>query len=121
MKKNYIIIILSVVIVILLILIGSLFFRNGHNGVDNNSSVEEYNIESPDANDSSYISSDEAVEIALKSLNISRENISDLDNELDYKYNIAVYEIDFKYDGYEYDFYVNAKTGEIVKSFKERD
>ena len=51
MKKNYIIIILSVVIVILLILIGSLFFRNGHNGVDNNSSVEEYNIESPDAND----------------------------------------------------------------------
>ena len=62
-----------------------------------------------------------ALQKALNSLNISQNNIYDLSNELDYKYGQTVYEIEFKYDGYEYEFYIDAETGNIVKSFKERD
>ncbi len=84
-------------------------YNNNTNNNDNNNS------------DSNNISSSDALQIALNSLNINKQDIYDLSNELEYKYGMQVYEIDFKYNGYEYDFYINAKTGEIIKSFRERD
>ena len=42
-------------------------------------------------------------------------------NEFDYDDGRAVYDIDFKYGGYEYDYEIDASTGAIIKSEKEFD
>ena len=130
MKKSNIIviIILSVVVVALLILCSVLYVKNEYLEEKNENNIQDNNNTSIPTQDNSnsnensnYISSDEALQVVLKDLKVNRSDIYDLDNELEYKYNNQVYEIDFKYDGFEYDYYVNAKSGEIVKSFKERD
>ena len=140
MKKNHvIIIILSFVIVLLLILCAVLYLKNEidddryeraessnqsssvNNNYDNQSSDGVKSDHDVNDDNEDYISRDKALQIALDSLNINKSDIYDLDNDLEYKYGVEVYEIDFKYNRYEYDFYINAKTGEIVKSFKERD
>ena len=142
MKKNKnktILIILAIIIAILVIISIFLYAKleavddrddhsgyttNQNNNVNNdNSSInnDNNNINENNNSNSNYISKDEALEKALNSLNISQSNIYDLSNELDYKYGQTVYEIEFKYDGYEYEFYIDAETGNIVKSFKERD
>ena len=76
--------------------------------------------ESSDINNS-YISSSDALSIVLKDLNINKNDIYDLSNELEYKFGKTVYDIDFNYNRFEYEYYVDAITGEIVKSFKEYD
>lgn len=136
-KNKTILIILAIIIAILVIISIFLYAKleavddrddhsgyttNQNNNVNNdNSSINNDNNISDNNNNSNYISKDEALEKALNSLNISQSNIYDLSNELDYKYGQTVYEIEFKYDGYEYEFYIDAETGNIVKSFKERD
>lgn len=67
------------------------------------------------------ISRDQAIEIVCNDLKIKREDMLDLDAERDYKYGQNVYEIDFKYDRLEYEYYISENTGSIVHSFKERD
>ena len=57
----------------------------------------------------------------MEHANLNQKDIYDLDVELDYKYNKNVYEIDFNYQQYEYEYYIDAITGTIVKSFKEID
>ncbi len=120
-KGNIIIICLCIIIVILLgVCIG--LYVNSKVLEENRENYREpidYNVENNNSNN--YISNNEAILIALNSLNINQNDVYDLDSELDYKYGTNVYEIDFKYNGFEYDFYIDAKTGEIIKSFKERD
>ncbi len=136
-KNKTILIILAIIIIAILVIISIFLYakleavddRDDHSGYttnqnnnvnnDNSSINNDNNIS--DNNNSNYISKEEALEKALNSLNISQSNIYDLSNELDYKYGQTVYEIEFKYDGYEYEFYIDAETGNIVKSFKERD
>ncbi len=72
-------------------------------------------------NDSNTISSDEALQKVLDDIKLSKSDLYDLDIERDYKYDTDVYEISFKFDGYEYEYYINIKDGSIVHSFKERD
>ena len=79
----------------------------------------DYRSTNPEA--SGYISKEQALNIVLDNLNITQNDIYDLSIELDYKYNTTVYDIDFKYNRYEYDYYLDAKTGEIIKSFHEKD
>ena len=57
----------------------------------------------------------------LEDVNINKDVIKDLDIELKNKYNKDVYEVNFAYDGYEYEYYVDAISGEIYKAFKELD
>lgn len=68
-----------------------------------------------------YISKDEAIEIALKDINVSKSDIYDLDAELEKKYEKIVYEVSFNYGIYEYEYYIDALNGNIIKSFSERD
>ena len=89
---------------------------------ENTNQENNNNTNNNDNNDNNnYISKDEALQIVFKDLNIKQNDVLDLSSELEYKYGTQVYEIDFKYNRYEYDYYVDAKTGKIVKSFKERD
>lgn len=68
-----------------------------------------------------YISRDKALSIVFKNLGVKQTDVHDLDIDLEYKYGQVVYEIDFDYNYHEYEYYVNAETGKIVHSFKERD
>ncbi len=120
-KKNIVIVILSIVIVVLLFFCIFMYFK-----IEYMDDVLDYKEDSCITNtnvneNNKYISKDDALALVLKSLNINKDSIYDLNIELENKFNTAVYELDFKYNRYEYEFYVNAESGEILKSFIERD
>ncbi len=84
-----------------------------YDGDDENKSFDE---------DEYYtISKDNALKIALDDVKLTQSDIRDIDIELDYKYGQTVYEITFDYQQYEYEYYIDARNGDIVKSFKEID
>ena len=69
----------------------------------------------------SYIGEAAAKTKALSHAGVSASNIWDYECDFDYDDGIAVYEISFKSGGYEYDYDINAMTGEVVKYEKEAD
>ncbi len=122
------------VIVILIILLGAFYLKeelfdhheeNYYPNVDNNiDDMEDNQVPSKtpnDAGDEQYIGQQKALNVVLKSLKLTSKDIYDLDIELDYKFGKTVYDLDFKYQHYEYEYYVEATTGKIVKSFRELD
>ena len=64
---------------------------------------------------SSGITAEEAKQIALSHSGVSNATVTKVERDGRY------YEIEFKANGYEYDYEVNATTGEVVKSQKEVD
>ena len=139
-KRNWLYILLGVIICILL---GGLIllyvkyeqledrydeeyhYNTNYDNNSNNNVVDENDNNNTNNNqeNTNYITRDKALQIALDNLKIKQQNVYDLDIELEYKnrYSKMVYEVSFDYDRYEYEYYINAKNGEIVKSFKERD
>lgn len=75
----------------------------------------------PETDTKNYISHQEAINIALKNIGLKQSQVRDLDCELDYRYNDTVYEVTFDYEYHEYEYYINATTGKIIHSFRERD
>ncbi len=73
------------------------------------------------ADDGNYISAEKAKEIACSHAGIAISDIWDFDIDFERDNGLAVYELDFKSDGYEYDYEINAVTGDILKSERERD
>ncbi|NLN83568.1 MAG: hypothetical protein GX138_04310 [Firmicutes bacterium] len=69
------------------------------------------NYEGPSGN---YIGIIAAKDIALKHAGLSEEQIYKLEVELDTEDGIVIYEVEFKYDGYEYEYEINATTGKIL-------
>lgn len=70
---------------------------------------------------SKYITIEKALDAALKSAGLTREQVRDIDVELERKFGQMVFEVSFDAGQYEYEYYVNAESGEIVKSFKGLD
>lgn len=70
-----------------------------------------------------YLSKDEALDVVLKDLNAKKEDLYDLDIEIEnkMKYENTIFEISFDYNRYEYEYYVDAVTGKILDSFQSRD
>ena len=68
-----------------------------------------------------YIGGDVAKAAALKHAGVNESDISWIGVNMDRENGSIVYEIDFDAAGYEYDYEVDATTGEIVKSQKEVD
>ena len=73
------------------------------------------------ADTTEYIKVERALEIALESAGLKKENVWDIDIELERKFGQMVFEVSFDAGQYEYEYYINAKSGEIVKSFRELD
>lgn len=73
------------------------------------------------ANDSEAISIEEAKEIAFSHAGVKIEGARIEDIDFDIENNLKIYEIDFEANGYEYEYKINALTGEIVKSKNEKD
>ena len=130
---------LLIIIVILLILMIILLLRNNStesNYTSNNNSSNLVNDEAPIDNEdnniqddntqnttqsNNYITKEKALSIALKNASLNQSDIYDINVELDYKYNQTVYEVDFNYKNYDYEYYIDATSGKILHSFKERD
>ena len=71
------------------------------------------------ADTSNYITVEEALDLALANAGLKREQVWDIDVELERKFGQVVFEVSFDAGQYEYEIYINAESGEIVKSFKE--
>lgn len=84
--------------------------------IEYNKSFENSDDVSSGNND--YLSKEEAKKIAVDHAGVSPSYV---EIEFDYENGIAVYEIEFKYQNYEYDYEIDAITGEIYKSKKEYD
>lgn len=67
------------------------------------------------------ISSSEAKSIAFKHAGVSSSNVRDLSCELDRDDGRLIYEVDFDCNGYEYEYDIDAVSGKILKSEKDRD
>ena len=67
------------------------------------------------------ISRDKAIEIALNSAGINKDNAFDFDVELDRELGVTVWDIDFETMDMEYSYEINAETGKIVRQNKERN
>ncbi len=63
----------------------------------------------------SMITAEDAIEIALKDAGLEKEDIRDLDAELDYDNGKAHYDVDFEKDDKDYDYEIHAETGKILK------
>ncbi len=62
-----------------------------------------------------YIGKEEAVRIALKDSGLNKSEIRSLEVELEHKSGHSVYEIEFKYQGLEYKYKIDALTGKIIE------
>ena len=73
----------------------------------------------PDTGDT--ITADEAKSIALKHAGVKAEYAVFEKAEKNYDDGRLVYEVEFRSAGYEYDYEIDAKTGEILKAEKDID
>ena len=71
------------------------------------------------ASDKAYIGSNRAKEIAVEHAGFTAEDVVGIQVEMDYERGVMVYEVEFYADAYEYDYDINAETGEIVKNNRE--
>ncbi len=67
------------------------------------------------ASDDSYIGKDKALQIALDDLGATGTELTKVETELDFDHKQMVYEIEFVYNGMEYEYEINAVTGEILE------
>lgn len=66
------------------------------------------------------ISSTEAEKLALNHASLSKSKVKFFECKLDRENGIKVYEVEFDYGGYEYEYEINAKTGKIISVEKNR-
>ena len=64
-------------------------------------------------------SSATAKSIALSNAGLTAASVTGLISELDSDDGAAVYEVEFIYGGYEYEYKIDAKSGAIIESDKE--
>ena len=67
------------------------------------------------------INRDDALSAALKNAGISPDDAGQVKVEKDREDGRTVYEVEFKADGYEYEYEIDAATGAVLKQEKERD
>lgn len=75
----------------------------------------------PEPADPPLLSADQALEIALGSVGTDRAHALQIETELDRERGALIYEVEFKLDGIEHDFEIDAATGEILKHETEPD
>ena len=80
--------------------------------------VEQVSI-TGNASESGYIGKDKAQSIALADANVSNPIMKKV--EMDYDDGVMVYEVEFYKDQIEYDYEINATTGEIIKKEKDQE
>jgi uncharacterized membrane protein YkoI len=74
-------------------------------------------VQSPSA----AVTQAKAKELALAHAGVASGDVTGWEIELETKKGVAVYEIEFRAGGYEYEYEISAATGEILKAEKESD
>ncbi len=67
------------------------------------------------------ISAKEAAAAALKHAGLKEDGVTDLDVDLDRDNGRLIYEIDFNAGGIEYDYDIDAETGDVISGDKDRN
>lgn len=131
MKKNiYTKTISGICLIAICLLIVSLFITGCSNSETENSTVQPQSTqdttisgdlatEKPLQNQSPIITREEANKKALAHAGVLAENAQRFESRLEWEDGRQVYEIEFDYQGLEYDYEVDAKTGEILHFSKE--
>ena len=65
------------------------------------------------------LTADEALDVALREAGLGKNEIRELENNLDRENGILVYDIEFKSGNTEYSYDINAQTGEIIDREKD--
>lgn len=73
------------------------------------------------ASDKAYIGQEKAKQAAISHAGASADKLTEYEIELDFEHGVMVYEVEFKCEGFEYDYEINAITGAVLKSEKEPD
>ena len=71
------------------------------------------------SDNSAQISKDKAKEIAFKHAGVNQADAYDVEVNLETDNGVLNYEVDFETKTTEYDYHINAKTGEVMSSSKE--
>ena len=64
---------------------------------------------------------DEAKKIALKDAGAKEKDITYIKAEKDYNKGVLEYKIEFRYDGYKYEYKIDASNGKIISKETEKD
>ena len=93
---------------------------NELNLISENSKLDNIKSEGK-ASAKSYIGKDAALSAALKAAGLSKDQVKNIEIELDYEHGVMVYEVEFDrgFDEYSYD--IDAKTGEVVAYDNDED
>lgn len=67
------------------------------------------------------INAQKARSIAFEHAGVAAENVTDFEIDLDRKNGVTVYEVEFRAGDTEYDYAINAQTGEVVSFKKKRE
>lgn len=90
------------------------------NGNNSNIQSGENSPEDPSANSQATITADEAKAIALDHAGFSEGEVYDFESELDHERGTLVYEISFENKNVDYEYIIDATTGEILHSEVDR-
>lgn len=88
---------------------------------DNNATEKPIETNTTNPSQENMISKEDAKKIAFDHAKVNEADVKKLKTDLDYEDGVQVYEVDFEASGFEYDYDINAKTGEITKFDKEKD
>ncbi len=66
-----------------------------------------------------YIGKDKALEIALAHAKLTKDQVKEIEIELDYEYGTMIYDVEFETKEFEFEYEIDAESGEIVKAEKE--
>jgi len=88
---------------------------------DGKETEKETENENSSIDTSSFIGEEAAKEKALAHAGVAVGDVREYECELDEENGVWVYEISFNAAGYEYDYEIDAVTGEVIRSEKELD
>lgn len=88
--------------------------------IENNDANSNDQSSNATTNQNNNISLDEAVNIALENANASESDVNFVKKQEDYDDNELVYDIEFHYEGYEYEYEIRAKDGFIISQDKDQ-
>lgn len=83
---------------------------------EKNTSINSVKTEGSSASESGYIGRDKAKEIAFNHANVNERKVTNIEIELDADDGRLIYEVEFDYQNQEYEYDINAKTGDIIFS-----
>lgn len=70
---------------------------------------------------STPITRQEAMTVAFAHANVTEDQIRDLETDLDWEQGKRIWEVDFDHEGTEFEYDIDAYSGKILRSHKERD